>query len=216
MTFDAMQKRIANYFSAKVREHGETAAGVGWNSHESQYLRFAQLSKILPQAAESFSLIDFGCGYGALIEALAARGVPFHYQGYDISEEMIARARRRYPKYRFTAEIGALEPANFTVASGIFNVKMDTPVEEWRAYVLSTLDIFDRLSAQGFSFNLLTNYSDRDYMRDDLYYPEPSHLFDYCKRRYSRQVALLHDYGLYEFTILVRKGTESTPTPPAY
>jgi len=30
-------------------------------------------------------------------------------------------------------------------------------------------------------------------------------LFDYCKRTYSRDVALLHDYGLYEFTILVRK-----------
>lgn len=30
-------------------------------------------------------------------------------------------------------------------------------------------------------------------------------LFDLCKRRYSKNVALLHDYGLYEFTILIRK-----------
>jgi hypothetical protein len=30
-------------------------------------------------------------------------------------------------------------------------------------------------------------------------------LFDLCKRRYSRNVALLHDYEIYEFTILVRK-----------
>jgi hypothetical protein len=29
--------------------------------------------------------------------------------------------------------------------------------------------------------------------------------FDHCKRNFSRQVALLHDYGLWEFTILVRK-----------
>ncbi len=70
--------------------------------------------------------------------------------------------------------------------------------------MLSRLDIFDRLSTQGFSFNLLTNYSDREYMRDDLYYAEPCRLFDHCKRRYSRQVALLHDYGLYEFTILAQ------------
>jgi hypothetical protein len=26
-----------------------------------------------------------------------------------------------------------------------------------------------------------------------------------CKRRFSRNVALLHDYDLYEFTVLVRK-----------
>jgi hypothetical protein len=30
-------------------------------------------------------------------------------------------------------------------------------------------------------------------------------VFDLCKRRHSRNVALLHDYGLYAFTVLVRK-----------
>jgi hypothetical protein len=53
--------------------------------------------------------------------------------------------------------------------------------------------------------NCLTGYSDDDKKRDYLYYADPCRLFDLCKRRYSRQVALLHDYGLYEFTVLVRK-----------
>ncbi len=53
-------------------------------------------------------------------------------------------------------------------------------------------------------FNCLTSYSDPEKKRDELYYADPCALFDMCKRRYSRQVALLHDYGLYEFTILVR------------
>jgi hypothetical protein len=43
-------------------------------------------------------------------------------------------------------------------------------------------------------------------MREDLFYADPCELFDYCKTRFARNVALLHDYGLYEFTILVRKG----------
>jgi hypothetical protein len=42
-------------------------------------------------------------------------------------------------------------------------------------------------------------------MRADLFYADPCVYFDLCKRRYSRQVALLHDYGLYEFTLIVRK-----------
>jgi len=42
-------------------------------------------------------------------------------------------------------------------------------------------------------------------MRDYLYYGDPCFYFDLCKRSYSRQVALMHDYGLYEFTLLVRK-----------
>jgi len=42
-------------------------------------------------------------------------------------------------------------------------------------------------------------------MRPDLHYADPCVLFDRCKRRHSPRVALLHDYGLWEFTILVRK-----------
>jgi hypothetical protein len=42
-------------------------------------------------------------------------------------------------------------------------------------------------------------------MRPELWYPDPAWAFDLCKRRYSKEVALLHDYGLYEFTMLVRR-----------
>jgi hypothetical protein len=61
------------------------------------------------------------------------------------------------------------------------------------------------LSRAGFAFNALTKYSDAEFMRPDLYYADPLFLFDHCKCRYSKFVALLHDYPLYEFTILVRK-----------
>jgi hypothetical protein len=42
-------------------------------------------------------------------------------------------------------------------------------------------------------------------MRPDLFYADPAEVFEYCRKRYSRSVALLHDYPLYEFCILVRK-----------
>ena len=63
---------------------------------------------------------------------------------------------------------------------------------------------------------MLTSYSDPDRMRPDLYYGDPCRLFDHCKRRYSRHVALLHDYGLYEFTILVRLDAEISVVIPVY
>lgn len=99
-----------------------------------------------------------------------------------------------------------LEPTDFTVASGIFNVRLDVPDDEWRAYVETTLEKLAGLSRAGFAFNMLTSYSDADKMRPDLYYGDPGWFFDLCKRRYSRNVALLHDYGLYEFTMIVRLG----------
>ena len=48
------------------------------------------------------------------------------------------------------------------------------------------------------------SYADAELMRDDLYYGDPSFFFDHCKREHSRHVALLHDYGLWEWTIVVR------------
>ena len=97
------------------------------------------------------------------------------------------------------------ETADYGIASGIFNVRLRRNDAEWRDYLEDTLDGLDLTSRRGFAFNCLTSYSDADKMRDYLYYADPCTLFDLCKRRYSRYVALLHDYGLYEFTILVRK-----------
>jgi hypothetical protein len=91
------------------------------------------------------------------------------------------------------------------VASGIFNVKLDTSNEDWKEYILNTLSKLNQLSSIAFSFNILTSYSDKEYMKDYLYYADPCFLFDYCKKNFSKNIALLHDYNLYEFTILVKK-----------
>jgi hypothetical protein len=39
----------------------------------------------------------------------------------------------------------------------------------------------------------------------DLYYGDPCFLFDYCKRHFSKNIVLLHDYNLYDFTLIERK-----------
>ena len=95
-------------------------------------------------------------------------------------------------------------PADYSVASGQFNVRLQHSADAWHAYVVDTLDLLHECSRLGFAFNCLTSYSDPERMRADLHYADPCALFDLCKRRYSRKVALLHDYELYEFTMLVR------------
>ena len=206
----SIRERVADYYSEKVRQHGETARGVDWNSTESQETRFGQLLGIVPPGSTEYSILDYGSGYSALIDVLIERGQTFRYTGYDVSEEMIERARRLHPgdQYEFTTNEAELEPSDYVVASGVFNVKFNTSNALWKDYVLETLDNLHRLSSKGFAFNALTSYSDPEYMRDDLFYADPSWLFDHCKRTHSGQVALLHDYGLYEFTIFVRKNLE--------
>lgn len=198
---------VADYYSAKLADHGETPQGVDWNGAGSQLLRFEQLTRVLP-ADGAYSVNDIGCGYGALVEVLRTRGQAFDYAGNDVSADMVAAADKRYGDHsnvRFTLGSAPQAAADYGIASGIFNVRHAHGDAEWLAYIHATLDMLDRTSRRGFAFNCLTRYSDPERMRDDLYYADPCALFDHCKRRYSRQVALLHDYGLYEFTILVRK-----------
>jgi SAM-dependent methyltransferase len=195
---------VERYYSGRFAEHGATARGVDWNSPESQELRFDQLLRVADRETGAFSLNDFGCGYGALVPYLRRRGLDAEYRGFDLSASMLEHARREYPDVIFVGTEGELGRADYTVASGIFNVKMDVLAEDWREYVFATLGAIARLSVKGFAFNMLTSYSDPDKMRDDLYYGDPRLVFDHCKREYSRDVALLHDYGLYEFTAIVR------------
>ena len=202
-----IEQQVQEYYDEKLRAHGATARGVDWKSPESQELRFAQLVKLI-DATGRFSINDYGCGYGALVDFLARSGYDFLYTGFDISTEMIAQAEALHThtdEIRFISGRDQLAPADYTVASGIFNVKLNTGEDAWKKYMLEILDTMNSLSRRGFAFNALTKYSDAEFMRSSLYYADPLFFFDYCKTKYSKFVTLLHDYPLYEFTILVRK-----------
>jgi SAM-dependent methyltransferase len=206
MTRDEIREAVDRYYTGTLRAHGPTPRGADWNSRDGQVLRFEQLLKVCDRS-RPYRLIDLGCGYGALLDHLRSQGDPVDYLGLDVSEAMIAEALALHPgeppgAFRFGELAG--ESADYVVASGIFNVKQGTPDEVWRDYLVASLREMAGAARRGFAFNALTGYSDPERRRPDLYYADPCWFFDHCKRHYSRHVSLLHDYGLYEFTILVR------------
>jgi SAM-dependent methyltransferase len=201
---------VARYYSEKLGAHGVTPQGVDWNSEDSQQLRFSQLLLVMQEEPREPLVLDYGCGYGALARRLIAAGAPFRYVGFDVCTPMVARARAdvRDPRCSFTDRESELPVADYTVASGIFNVRLQASSEQWRAHVVKTIDALARHSSRGFAFNMLTRYADARKLRDYLYYADPGEYFKLCKQSWSRNVALLHHYDLYEFTILVKLGSE--------
>lgn len=198
-----IEKRVSEYYTEKIKAHGTSSQGVDWNGEESHFLRFEQLVRILIGDSK-FSLLDYGCGFGSLIEFLNSKKYVFDYTGFDISDEMLTHGKKSFPGFRFINQIEG-QNFDFTIANGIFNVKLDTGIEDWKKYVFQTLDEINSFSNKGFSFNILSSYSDDEFMQDYLFYANPLEIFDYCKLNFSKNVSLIHDYNLYEFTILVKK-----------
>jgi polyisoprenyl-phosphate glycosyltransferase len=192
------------HYAPFLREHGPTPRGVDCNSKEAQEIRFAQLIRVV-EPSEPFSVLDYGCGYGALAGFMRDRGLRFTYIGYDVSQQMLAVADRSDPSWHYTSREEELEPVDYVLASGLFNLRLGVDDAAWRNYIVDTIATFGRLARRGFAFNMLTRYSDPERMRADLYYGDPCFFFDLCKREHGREVALLHDYGIHDFTILVRR-----------
>lgn len=203
---DEIHFEVRRYYEEKLHTHGVCARGVDWKDSQSQELRFKQFLGLFPPD-DRFGVLDFGCGYAAFLEFLRGQGSQCSYEGVDLSPAMIATATQRHaPDALASFHCGnRIMPADFIVASGVFNVRQEASLADWETYVQTNLEAIASNARRGFGVNFLSSYSDHDKQRADLYYADPLRMFDWAKRHVARNVALLHDYGLYEFTLLVRK-----------
>lgn len=200
---DSLLLPLRRLFEDCLAAHGPTYAGVSWPDAASHRLRFEKLAMLF-EDGEGGIVADLGCGYGAFCDYLREVGVKTgRFIGYDISEAMLQEARRRLPEGEFICATAIDRQVDFAFACGIFNVRLDVPEGQWLQHIDDTLDNMNAFAGRGFAFNLLSTYV--DYQESHLYYADPSRFFERCKRRYSRKVALLHDYPLFEWTIIVRK-----------
>lgn len=198
---------IRDLYTGNLAAHGLTSKSVGWKDDESHRLRFERLARIVDPGLPAFTVNDWGCGYGAMFSYLDGLGVGTlaHYTGYDISAEMLAAARERCDpaRSRFVLGPDVTETADYTFVSGTFNVRLDADAADWDAYVKGRLEALYAKSTRGLAFNLLTSHV--DWRADRLFYADPADYVDFCKTRLSRYVTLSHDYGLFEWTMLVSR-----------
>ena len=206
-TPDAPLEKIQALYAQNIRELGIDSRAVGWNSPESQELRFAKLTAVIEDSASTVSVNDYGCGYGAHLDYLVnRRGIRVgEYFGYDLSPEMLAAADTELAWYAgrlsllCSSDVSTL--ADYSFVSGTFNVRFGASDEAWSSFIARTLDDIYQHSRRGFAFNLLSTFV--DWREPHLYYGDPGYWLNFCATRYSRRVALLQDYPLHEWTILV-------------
>jgi len=199
--------KIKKLYDDNIQEFGISSRSVGWPDEQAHQLRFDKLVYGLESNIDTpVTINDLGCGYGAFFNYLEGKGHHIeHFYGYDISEEMIIKGKELLAskQVEFFIDSKLSTVADYSFTSGIFNVRFEESDAQWEEYIKEVLHNMNQFSKKGFAFNLLSTYV--DFKRDHLYYGDSKIFFDYCKKEFSRFVTLLHDYPLYEWTIVVKK-----------
>jgi SAM-dependent methyltransferase len=200
---------IKRYYTELLSTHGATPRGVDWTCVATQELRFVQLLRVCDFAAP-FSLNDVGCGYGALVAYLQRRhrDTEIDYLGIDMAPAMIHQARRIWKDCNFVDFVVATTSpriADYSVASGIFNVKLDQPADLWEDFIANTLEDMWATSRRGFAVNLMAPRLLEHAQDPDLYCVAPKPWVSYCEQKLRGSVEVLRDYGMREFTLLVHQ-----------
>ena len=116
--------------------------------------------------------------------------------------------RLRYENHKnvFTVEPNEARNHNYdyVLASGIFNV-MFSSFSTWEEHVFKTLDELFQMSNLGYATNFLSSYSDESHRKENLYYSDPIRIMTYVLQKHSKNVTIIHDARLHDFSIQVHR-----------
>jgi hypothetical protein len=186
-----------------MQQHGATPRGMGWSSDSNQFQRFRQLCNVFEIADRAFSLNDLGCGVGHLFDVVDERYELSTYTGYEVSPEIASAARQRVtsPKAEFIVSDRITQKADFSVACGIFNTRLDNNDQTWTAYMKSVIMELVEQSRLGIGFTSLG--IDVDWREPHLFYADPEEWFTWCRENISKRVSLINVTPRYEWVMCI-------------
>lgn len=201
-----IDSKIIEFYKTK-EDKDTTFAKLGWKNLEAQEIRFEQLLRNF-NLKNGISINDLGTGLGDIYNYIEKnnQGLEFTFHGYDIYDFMIEKCNVLFENknnafFHRINNNNEMSEADYTIASGIFNLKYNANNSEWENYIYKTIEEMYNKSKIGCSFNCLTSYSDKEFMKEELFYSDPLKMFDFCKKEITKNVSLNHDYGEFDFTI---------------
>lgn len=200
---------LKKHYESCYEAHGDSSLGMDWPNEQDLSKRFEVLTKRM-QLDESHSLLDLGCGIGLLINYLQnenkIQGI--HYEGIDISEKMIQGARKNFPDFNFKVQDILQEPLqenryDYILMNGVFTEKREMTYEEMFAFFKSMIRNVFKAARKGIAFNVMSSHV--DWEREDLFHLKTDDLLNFLTKECTRNVIIDMDYGLYEYTVSIRK-----------
>ena len=191
---------IETYYDRLCETQVDDVKAVGWINQQTQRLRFINLS--LVGDLEGKTVLDLGCGLGALFEFIQTEELACDYKGIDISKKMVKRARENYPGVSFES-IDFLSKKyhsefDFILASGAFSMPVEDPYSYLEKMIRKMLD----LAKDGVAFNCLSDRSPVHLAETRFMYYNPSKVLELALS-ISPYVSISHHYLPNDFTVFI-------------
>ncbi len=136
------ERRVAaEAFYGALAQHADSARRVGWESRVMHALRLATIVEALAPVDAIASVLDVGCGEGALLAALEAAGFKGRYRGEEVRAEALRGAPGGESGHTFVVCDGFAggPSASAVVCSGALNTEAGRDHDEEVASALSVL-----------------------------------------------------------------------------
>lgn len=207
---DSVTEILREHYKQKFNEFGARPEGVDWGiKYEDFILRFQKMINLIKyddNAIQRPTLLDVGCGYGAMVDFISQIGIDVNYSGLDVVEEMIHYARKKYPTKTFLngnfLQIDNVQ-YDYIICNGILTQKLTSSISEMDVFAKQIIHKMYNICNRGIAFNIMSDKV--NYMVDNLYYKNPIEMFAMCLSELSGKVMIDHSYKLYEYTIYVYK-----------
>jgi len=172
----------------------DTFKSLGWNSKQSQQIRFFILIGMTGIEFDD-TFLDVGCGYGDFSNMVE------NYFGIDVRLSAIEKAIEKYGnKFKNCTIDDISQNYDWVVASGVFSLKE----ENWLEKTTHTINKMFSLCSKGIALNFLSELSDSPRLHSDILHVKIEDVIPIITRM-SNSFVIRHDYLFNDFTIYIYK-----------
>lgn len=191
-------------YDERLTRFGENPKTLGWLKGR-QGIRFSILTEI--GIMDNMRILDVGCGFGDLYRYLKRKKINFTYTGLDLNPNLLAVAKRKYPKVtfkQFDLEKDTLDRKyDWIIISGVFNFKRK---DNYRFIETSLRKLFKNCN-KGIAIDFMSSYV--DYENPNSFHASPEKIFNIVKK-ISDRITIRHDYMKFEFSVYIYKNNKSS------
>ncbi len=197
----AQRQRIRDRHRDALLRHGWHPNALYWSSLSVQETRFAVLAEVGLQAGDC--LLDVGCGFGDLATFLHGRGHDIAYTGIDLSPELVAAGRERFPGIDLReGDLFGVDPMPQSFDVLMLSGALNEGLGDGGDYACRVIERLYQSCRRAVAFNLLDARNDWVASRPDLQSFEPQVMQAFCQT-FADRCELREGYLDNDFTLFL-------------